>query len=183
MYATALPLFKKFHPEVTDEATLKDVKHVNSVYYSPSQPRKHDNIVEQRKASGRGDLRFQPVRTAFSVIHGVAGERDIACRVFPARRAIASAESPDRLSPQGETFYAISTRRRRTGAPTHAHESPVVSGHMTGARPQPRCTRRARHYHQRAQHSNKFKRDHWCARSSPVGSFAREWAGSRHFIC
>jgi uncharacterized protein (DUF885 family) len=116
MYATALPLFKKFHPEVTDAATLADVKHVNKAvldYLARRRPN-NDTVVDKAKATLDASTKFAREHKLMTV-----PEEPVKVIVMPEFQrgvAVAYCESPGPLEPNGETFYAL--------APTPSDWSP-----------------------------------------------------------
>ncbi len=108
MYETALPLFKKFYPDVTDQAKLKDVKYVNKAVLdklAEDHPN-NDTIVDQAKKT-------LAIATAFVRDHKLVTVPSEPVKIivmpeFQRGVAVAYCESPGPLEPKGETFYSIS---------------------------------------------------------------------------
>jgi uncharacterized protein (DUF885 family) len=108
MYETALPLFKKFYPDVTDQAKLKDVKYVNKAVLDKLAEDHPDNdtIVDRAK-------KILDVATAFVRDHKLVTVPSEPVKIivmpeFQRGVAVAYCESPGPLEPKGETFYSIS---------------------------------------------------------------------------
>jgi uncharacterized protein (DUF885 family) len=108
MYETALPLYRKSFPDVTDGAKLKDVKHVNKAVLdqlAQSRPN-NDNIVEKAKATLAEAIAFTAEKKLMTVPKEPV--KIIVMPEFQRGVAVAYCESPGPLEPEGETFYAIS---------------------------------------------------------------------------
>jgi uncharacterized protein (DUF885 family) len=107
MYETALPLFRKFFPEVTDETAIKDVASVNRAvldHLAQSRP-DNDTIVEKAKAALEEATKFTREKKLMTVPDEPV--KIIVMPEFQRGVAIAYCESPGPLEPHGETFYAI----------------------------------------------------------------------------
>jgi len=107
MYATALPLFKKFHPEITDAAALADVKHINRAVLDKLAETRPSNetIVDEAKATLEAATRFTREHKLITVPDEPV--KIIVMPEFQRGVAIAYCESPGPLEPNGETFYSI----------------------------------------------------------------------------
>jgi uncharacterized protein (DUF885 family) len=173
MYETALPLYKTFFPEVTDQAKLGDVKLVNKAVLDKLAENHPDNETIVGKAEAT-----LAEATAFTRDHKLVTVptepvKIIVMPEFQRGVAVAYCETPGPLEPQGETFYSIS--------PTPATWSPertqsffreynnymlydlTVHEAMPG------------HYLQ-GTHSNQFKAPTLIRAIFSSGSFAEGWA-------
>lgn len=108
MYETALPLYRKFFPDVTDESKLKDVKHVNKAVLDKLAETRPTNetIVERSRKSLEEATRF--VR-----MHGLVTVPDepveiIVMPEFKRGVAVAYCDAPGPLEKELKTFFAIS---------------------------------------------------------------------------
>ncbi|HET6348234.1 MAG TPA: DUF885 domain-containing protein [Candidatus Krumholzibacteria bacterium] len=108
MYATALPLFKQYFPDVTDDAKLKDVKAVNKAvldHIAQNHPSNAD-IVDKAKAALADATAF--VRDHKLVTVPRAPVKIIVMPEFQRGVAVAYCESPGPLEPHADTFFSIS---------------------------------------------------------------------------
>jgi len=173
MYETALPLYKKFFPEVTDAAKLGDVKHVNKAVLDKLAENRPDNdtIVEKARKTLADAIDFTRDRKLVTVPKEPV--KIIVMPEFQRGVAVAYCESPGPFEPNGETFYAIS--------PTPADWSPervesffkeyndYMLNDLTVHEAVPG------HYLQGA-HSNKFKAPTLVRAIFYSGSFVEGWA-------
>jgi uncharacterized protein (DUF885 family) len=107
MYATALPLYKKYFPEVTDETKLKDMKLVSKAVLdkiAENRPN-NDNIVDKAKAALADATQFTKDHKLVTVPKEPV--KIIVMPEFQRGVAIAYCEAPGPLEPQAETFYSI----------------------------------------------------------------------------
>jgi uncharacterized protein (DUF885 family) len=108
MYQTALPLYKKYYPEVTDQAKLGDMKHVNKAVLdrlAATRPN-NDTIVEKAKKTLDDAIAFTREKKLVTV--PTEPVKIIVMPEFQRGVAVAYCESPGPFEPAGETFYAIS---------------------------------------------------------------------------
>ncbi len=173
MYETALPLYKKFFPEVTDAAKLGDVKHVNKAVLDKLAENRPDNdtIVEKARKTLADAIDFTRDKKLVTVPKEPV--KIIVMPEFQRGVAVAYCESPGPFEPNGETFYAIS--------PTPADWSPervesffkeyndYMLNDLTVHEAVPG------HYLQGA-HSNKFKAPTLVRAIFYSGSFVEGWA-------
>ncbi len=173
MYETALPLYKKFFPEVTDAAKLGDVKHVNKAVLDKLAENRPDNdtIVEKARKTLADAIDFTREKKLVTVPKEPV--KIIVMPEFQRGVAVAYCESPGPFEPNGETFYAIS--------PTPADWSPervesffkeyndYMLNDLTVHEAVPG------HYLQGA-HSNKFKAPTLVRAIFYSGSFVEGWA-------
>jgi uncharacterized protein (DUF885 family) len=108
MYETALPLYKKFFPEVADAAKLADVKHVNKSVLDKLAQNGPDNETIVAKARATLDAAVKFTREQNLVTVPDEPVKIIVMPEFQRGVAVAYCESPGPLEPEGETFYAIS---------------------------------------------------------------------------
>ncbi len=108
MYATALPLYKKFFPDVTDPAKLGDMKHVNKAVLDRLAESRPDNATIVKEAEATLDAALAFTRDKKLVTVPDEPVKIIVMPEFQRGVAIAYCETPGPLEPQGETFYAIS---------------------------------------------------------------------------
>lgn len=173
MYATALPLYKAYFPEETDEAKLKDIKHVNKAvldHIARNRPN-NDDIVEKAKATLDEATEFTKKHKLVTVPKEPV--KIIVMPEFQRGVAVAYCESPGPLEPQAETFYSISpTPKDWTPERVesffkeyndHMLKNLTVHEAMPG------------HYLQGA-HSNKFKAPTLVRAIFASGLFAEGWA-------
>lgn len=108
MYETALPLYQKFFPDVTDEAKLKDVKLVNKAVLDKLAENRPDNttIVPKAEATLQAAVAFTREKKLVTVPDEPV--KIIVMPEFQRGVAVAYCETPGPLEPEGETFYAIS---------------------------------------------------------------------------
>jgi uncharacterized protein (DUF885 family) len=108
MYETALPLYQKFFPDVTDEAKLADMKHVNKAVLDKLAENRPDNatIVSEAEATLAAAVTFTRENKLVTVPDEPV--KIIVMPEFQRGVAIAYCETPGPLEPEGETFYAIS---------------------------------------------------------------------------
>ncbi|MBX7218370.1 MAG: DUF885 domain-containing protein [Blastocatellia bacterium] len=108
LYATALPLYKKFFPAVTEEAKLKDKKHViKSVLDKLAETRpNNDTIVPMAQKSLANCTEFVRKNNLMTV--PTEPLKIIVMPEFQRGFSVAYCESPGALEKNGETFYAIS---------------------------------------------------------------------------
>ena len=108
MYATALPLYKKYFPEVTDKEKLGDMKHVNKAVLDKLAESRPDNATIVDKARKALDEAIAFTREHKLVTVPSEPVKIIVMPEFQRGVAVAYCESPGPLEPQGETFYSIS---------------------------------------------------------------------------
>ncbi len=108
MYQTALPLYKAYFPEVTDEAKLADMKHVNKAVLDKLAEKRPDNqtIVSKAEQTLADAVSFTREKRLVTVPDEPV--KIIVMPEFQRGVAIAYCETPGPLEPEGETFYAIS---------------------------------------------------------------------------
>ena len=107
MYATALPLFKQYFPNETDEAKLKDMKYVNKAvldHIAQGHPTNAD-IVDKAKAALTEATTF--VRDKKLVTVPKEPVKVIVMPEFQRGVAVAYCESPGPLEPHADTFFSI----------------------------------------------------------------------------
>ena len=173
MYATALPLFKKFHPEITDPSALADVKHINRAVLDKLAETRPSNetIVDEARAT-------LDVATRFTREHKLITVPDEPVKIivmpeFQRGVAIAYCESPGPLEPNGETFYSIAptpkdwTPERAESFFKEYNDYMLYDLTVHEAMPG--------HYLQGA-HSNRFKAPTLVRAIFSSGSFAEGWA-------
>ena len=173
MYETALPLFKKFHPEVTDAAKLADVKYVNKAvldYLAQSRPN-NDTIVEKAKATLAAATEFTREHKLMTVPKEPV--KIIVMPEFQRGVAIAYCESPGPLEPNAETFYSIAPTPQ-DWAPERVESffkeyNDYMLSNLTVHEAMPG------HYLQGA-HSNRFKAPTLVRAIFASGLFAEGWA-------
>jgi uncharacterized protein (DUF885 family) len=173
MYATAFPLYRRYFPDVTDEARLKDVKHVNkSVLDHIAQSRPdNDNIVERAETALREATKFANDKKLVSIPKEPV--KIIVMPEFQRGVAVAYCESPGPLEPQAETFFSIAPTPKDWSAERvesffkeyndHMLKNLTVHEAMPG------------HYLQGA-HSNRFKAPTLVRAIFASGLFAEGWA-------
>lgn len=108
MYETALPLYRKYFPGVTDQAKLADMKHVNKAVLdrlAETRPN-NDTIVDKAKKTLDDAIAFTREKKLVTVPSEPV--RIIVMPEFQRGVAVAYCESPGPFEPAGETFYAIS---------------------------------------------------------------------------
>ena len=173
MYQTALPLYKSFFPDVTDEAKLGDVKHVNKAVL--------DKLAEDRPDSDRllhdaqVTLNAAIAFTREKKLVTVPSEpvKIILMPEFQRGVAIAYCETPGPLEPEGATLYAISpppatwTPERTESFFKEYNDYMLLNLTVHEAVPG--------HYLQ-GTHSNKFKAPTLVRAIFASGSFAEGWA-------
>ena len=173
MYATALPLFKKYFPDVTDDAKLKDVKYVNKAvldHIAQNHPN-NDDIVDKAKSA-------LAEATKFTVDHKLVTvpKEPVKIIVMPEFQrgvAVAYCESPGPLEPQADTFFSISptpkdwTPERVTSFFKEYNDYMLYNLTVHEAMPG--------HYLQGA-HSNRFKAPTLVRAIFASGLFAEGWA-------
>ncbi len=108
MYQTALPLYKTFFPEVSDEARLADVKHVNKAVLDKlaENAPNNDTIVKEAEATLDAAIAFTRDKKLVTVPDEPV--KIIVMPEFQRGVAVAYCETPGPLEPEGATFYAIS---------------------------------------------------------------------------
>jgi len=107
MYATALPLFKQYFPNETDDAKLKDMKYVNKAvldHIAQSHPSNAD-IVDKAEAALAEATAF--VRDKKLVTVPKEPVKVIVMPEFQRGVAVAYCESPGPLEPHADTFFSI----------------------------------------------------------------------------
>ena len=173
MYATALPLYKKYFPNVTDEARLKDIKLVNKAvldHLAKNHP-SNDDIVEKAKATLEEATRFTQEHKLVTVPNEPV--KIIVMPEFQRGVAVAYCESPGPLEPQAETFYSIApTPKDWTPERTESffkEYNDYMLKNLTVHEAMPG------HYLQGA-HSNKFKAPTLVRAIFASGLFAEGWA-------
>ncbi len=173
MYATALPLFKKFHPEITDPAVLADVKHINRAVLdklAESRP-SNETIVDEAKATLDAATKFTREHKLITVPNEPV--KIIVMPEFQRGVAIAYCESPGPLEPNGETFYSIAptpkdwTSERAESFFKEYNDYMLCDLTVHEAMPG--------HYLQGA-HSNQFRAPTLVRAIFSSGSFAEGWA-------
>jgi uncharacterized protein (DUF885 family) len=173
MYATALPLFKQFHPEVSDPAALADVKRVNRAVLdrlAESRPT-NETIVEEAKATLDAATRFTREHKLITVPDEPV--KIIVMPEFQRGVAIAYCESPGPLEPDGETFYSIAptpsdwTAERAESFFKEYNDHMLYNLTVHEAMPG--------HYLQGA-HSNRFRAPTLVRAIFASGTFAEGWA-------
>lgn len=108
MYETALPLYRKYFPEVTDQAKLDDMKHVNKAVLDKLAENRPDNATIVDKAKKTLDEALAFTREKKLVTVPSEPVKIIVMPEFQRGVAVAYCESPGPFEPAGETFYAIS---------------------------------------------------------------------------
>lgn len=108
MYQTALPLYKKYYPEVTDPAKLGDMKHVNKTVLDKLAATRPNNDTIVAKAKKTLDDAIAFTREKKLVTVPTEPVKIIVMPEFQRGVAVAYCESPGPFEPAGETFYAIS---------------------------------------------------------------------------
>ncbi|HEU4364906.1 MAG TPA: DUF885 domain-containing protein [Candidatus Krumholzibacteria bacterium] len=108
MYETALPLYRKYFPEVTDRAKLDDMKHVNKAVLDKLAENRPDNATIVDKARKTLDDAIAFTREKKLVTVPSEPVKIIVMPEFQRGVAVAYCESPGPFEPAGETFYAIS---------------------------------------------------------------------------
>lgn len=108
MYQTALPLYKTYFPNETDEAKLSDMKLVNKAVLDKLAETRPNNETIVGKAEKTLDEAI-----AFTREHKLVTVPDEPVKIivmpeFQRGVAVAYCETPGPLEPQGETFYSIS---------------------------------------------------------------------------
>jgi len=108
MYQTALPLYKAYFPNETDEAKLSDMKLVNKAVLDKLAETRPNNETIVGKAEKTLDEAI-----AFTREHKLVTVPDEPVKIivmpeFQRGVAVAYCETPGPLEPQGETFYSIS---------------------------------------------------------------------------
>ncbi len=173
MYETALPLYKKYFPEVTDPARLGDVKLVNKAVLdklAEDRPN-NDTIVPKAKQTLADAIAFTREHKLVTV--PTEPVKIIVMPEFQRGVAVAYCESPGPLEPQGETFYSISptpqdwTPERTTSFFKEYNDYMLNDLTVHEAVPG--------HYLQIA-HSNKFKAPTMVRAVFYSGSFVEGWA-------
>jgi uncharacterized protein (DUF885 family) len=173
MYETALPLYKSFFPEVTDEAKLGDIKHVNKAVLDKLAEKRpnNDTIVKEAEETLNQAI-------AFTREHNLVTVPDEPVKIivmpeFQRGVAVAYCETPGPLEPQGETFYAISpTPKDWTSQRTESffkEYNDYMLYDLTVHEAMPG------HYLQ-GTHSNQFKAPTLLRAVFGSGSFAEGWA-------
>jgi uncharacterized protein (DUF885 family) len=173
MYATALPLFKQYFPDVTDEAKLKDMKYVNKAvldHIAQSHPTNAD-IVDKAKAALADATKF--VRDKKLVTVPKEPVKVIVMPEFQRGVAVAYCESPGPLEPHADTFFSIAptpkdwTPERTESFFKEYNDKMLYNLTVHEAMPG--------HYLQGA-HSNKFKAPTLVRAIFSSGLFAEGWA-------
>jgi len=173
MYATALPLFKAYFPEETDEAKLKDIKYVNKAvldHIAQNRP-SNDDIVEKSKAALAEATKFTNDHKLVTVPKEPV--KIIVMPEFQRGVAVAYCESPGPLEPQAETFFSIAptpkdwTPERVESFFKEYNDAMLKNLTIHEAMPG--------HYLQGA-HSNKFKAPTLVRAIFASGLFAEGWA-------
>ncbi|MCI0453066.1 MAG: DUF885 domain-containing protein [Candidatus Latescibacteria bacterium] len=173
MYATALPLYKKFFPDVTDQAKLGDMKHVNKAVLDKLAESRPDNETIVKEAEETLDAAIAFTREKKLVTVPDEPVKIIVMPEFQRGVAIAYCETPGPLEPQGETFYAISptpetwTPERTESFFKEYNDYMLYDLTVHEAVPG--------HYLQ-GTHSNKFKAPTLVRAIFYSGSFAEGWA-------
>jgi len=108
MYDTALPLYKSFFPDVTDEAKLSDMKYVNKAVLDKLAENRPDNETIVKEAEATLDAAVAFTREKKLVTVPDEPVKIIVMPEFQRGVAVAYCETPGPLEPEGETFYAIS---------------------------------------------------------------------------
>ena len=108
MYQTALPLYQAYFPDVTDEAKLSDVKHVNKAVLDKLAETRPDNQTIVTKAEKTLDEAIAFTREKKLVTVPDEPVKIIVMPEFQRGVAVAYCETPGPLEPEGQTFYAIS---------------------------------------------------------------------------
>jgi uncharacterized protein (DUF885 family) len=108
MYETALPMYKKYFPEVTDPATLADMKLVCKAVLDKLAEDRPDNDTIVPMAKERLAEAIEFTRKHKLVTVPTEPVKVIVMPEFQRGVAVAYCESPGPLEPQGETFYSIS---------------------------------------------------------------------------
>ncbi|HEU4930314.1 MAG TPA: DUF885 domain-containing protein [Candidatus Krumholzibacteria bacterium] len=108
MYQTALPLYKAYFPEVTDEAKLADMKHVNKAVLDKLAETRPNNETIVGKAEKTLDEAIAFTREKKLVTVPDEPVKIIVMPEFQRGVAVAYCETPGPLEPESETFYAIS---------------------------------------------------------------------------
>jgi uncharacterized protein (DUF885 family) len=108
MYQTALPLYKAYFPNETDEAKLADVKLVNKAVLDKLAETRPNNETIVGKAEKTLDEAIAFTRAKKLVTVPDEPVKIIVMPEFQRGVAVAYCETPGPLEPQGETFYSIS---------------------------------------------------------------------------
>jgi uncharacterized protein (DUF885 family) len=173
MYATALPLYKKYFPDVTDEAKLKDIKLVNKAvldHLAQNHP-SNDDIVDKSKTALAEATKFTQDHKLVTVPKEPV--KIIVMPEFQRGVAVAYCESPGPLEPQAETFFSIApTPKDWTNERVESffkEYNDYMLKNLTVHEAMPG------HYLQGA-HSNKFKAPTLVRAIFASGLFAEGWA-------
>ncbi|HXV13748.1 MAG TPA: DUF885 domain-containing protein [Candidatus Krumholzibacteria bacterium] len=173
MYATALPLYKKFFPEVTDESKLGDVKHVNKAVLDKLAEDRPDSdrLIHDAQVTLNAAIAFTREKKLVTVPSEPV--KIIVMPEFQRGVAVAYCETPGPLEPEGATLYAISpppatwTPERTQSFFKEYNDYMLLNLTVHEAVPG--------HYLQ-GTHSNKFKAPTLVRAIFYSGSFAEGWA-------
>ena len=173
LYATALPLYKQYFPDVKDDAKLKDMKLVSKAvldHIAQSHPN-NDDIVAKAKTALADATKFTQEKKLVTVPKEPV--KIIVMPEFQRGVAVAYCEAPGPLEPQADTFFSISpTPKDWTPERVesffkeyndHMLKNLTIHEAMPG------------HYLQGA-HSNKFKAPTLVRAIFASGLFAEGWA-------
>jgi len=108
MYQTALPLYKTYFPNETDEAKLSDMKLVNKAVLDKLAETRPNNETIVGKAEKTLDEAIAFTREKKLVTVPDEPVKIIVMPEFQRGVAVAYCETPGPLEPEGETFYSIS---------------------------------------------------------------------------
>lgn len=108
MYQTALPLYKAYFPNETDEAKLADMKLVNKAVLDKLAETRPNNETIVGKAEKTLDEAIAFTRAKKLVTVPDEPVKIIVMPEFQRGVAVAYCETPGPLEPEGETFYSIS---------------------------------------------------------------------------
>ncbi len=108
MYQTALPLYKTYFPNETDETTLSDMKLVNKAVLDKLAETRPNNetIVGKAEKTLAEAIAFTREKKLVTVPDEPV--KIIVMPEFQRGVAVAYCETPGPLEPEGETFYSIS---------------------------------------------------------------------------
>jgi uncharacterized protein (DUF885 family) len=108
MYQTALPLYKTYFPNETDETKLSDMKLVNKAVLDKLAETRPNNETIVGKAEKTLDEAIAFTREKKLVTVPDEPVKIIVMPEFQRGVAVAYCETPGPLEPEGETFYSIS---------------------------------------------------------------------------